>query len=161
MEFIDTNGNKVQFSYESDYFVEKAEHVLVICKFENRWLLTNHKIRGWEFPGGKVEKGESLEEAAYREVWEETGASLKNLIVIGSYKVTDHQGFFIKKVYFGVVEKLVGKGGYYETSGPVLVENELLLKNRYNSPYSFIMQDPIIEMCFSKIEKIIEGAIQK
>ncbi len=52
---------------------------MVICQYEKGWLLTNHKTRGFEFPGGKVEQGESLEEAARREVYEETGAILGEL----------------------------------------------------------------------------------
>jgi 8-oxo-dGTP pyrophosphatase MutT (NUDIX family) len=39
----------------------------------------------WEFPAGKVEKKENLEDAARREVLEETGLTLKNLFYVGKF----------------------------------------------------------------------------
>ncbi len=37
------------------------------------WLMVRHKDRGWELPGGWVEKDEDEQMAALREVFEETG----------------------------------------------------------------------------------------
>jgi 8-oxo-dGTP diphosphatase len=152
-EFSDVNGQKVQLIFEPYSFSEKVEHVLVICKYENHWLLTNHKTRGFEFPGGKVEYGESLEEAAIREVWEETGASIQELTPIGSYKVTETQGFFVKKVFLAVIKGLEKKENYLETNGPLLIGEEQLLKERFGCQYSFIMQDHLIELCLDKIHE--------
>jgi 8-oxo-dGTP diphosphatase len=158
IEFRDANGHKVEFLEEPNSFSEKVDHVLVICKYKNQWLLTNHKKRGWEFPGGKIETGESIEEAAIREVWEETGASLQKLIAIGSYKVTDSSGYFVKKVFLGPIESVYNKEHYLETNGPLLVEEEILLKERFQPHYSFIMQDLLIDLCIERIKKI-ESAI--
>jgi mutator protein MutT len=41
----------------------------------------------WEFPGGKVEQGESPQEAACRECLEETGVAVR---VVGEYLIVDH-----------------------------------------------------------------------
>ena len=49
-------------------------------------LVRNRKETKWFFPKGHVEHGESLEEAARREIQEETGlASLEYLDSLGSY----------------------------------------------------------------------------
>jgi len=37
----------------------------------------------WKLPGGLVETGESIQEAAIREVWEETGIKTKFVSILG------------------------------------------------------------------------------
>ena len=37
------------------------------------WLMVRHVERGWELPGGAIRKGEAVDEAALRELFEETG----------------------------------------------------------------------------------------
>lgn len=55
----------------------------ILVKHENKFLLVREKIEGekekWLFPGGKVEFGESLEDAAKRELEEETGIKVSEM----------------------------------------------------------------------------------
>ncbi|WP_052352879.1 RNA deprotection pyrophosphohydrolase [Neobacillus dielmonensis] len=153
MKFFDYYGHPVELLFESSVFKEKVNHVLVICQYDENWLLTNHKIRGLEFPGGKREEGETLEEAAKREAYEETGAIFDQLIFLAEYKVTDDHGSFVKAVYWGKVKRTEKTPSYFETNGPVLVKGDLL-KLRFGDEYSFIMKDSVIEACLKKIDEL-------
>lgn len=150
---MDTIGQSVSFSFEKDSFPTHANHVLVVCRFYEQWLLTKHKTRGWEFPGGKKEEGETLEEAAIREVEEETGASLKFLHFIGEYEVTNAKETFVKRVYYADVESLEEKSQFFETDGPVLIGGDLL-SLRTQDQYSFIMKDSVME-------KVLENVVSR
>lgn len=152
-EFLDIHGNRVELSFLQCYFQEEAKHVFILCQFEEAWVLTNHKVRGLEFPGGKMEAGETLEESAHREVYEETGAILENLQKIGEYRVTDHNGSFVKAIFWGKIKKLEDKETYYETNGPILVKGDIL-QQRFGDEYSFIMKDQVVEECIKYIYEL-------
>src|SRR5690625_571860 len=85
--FRDYYNNEVKLSFDNHHFSQHPNDDWVICKHKSKWLLTKHKERGLEFPGGKVEAGETAEQAAIREVNEETGARIKNIYYIGQYFV--------------------------------------------------------------------------
>jgi 8-oxo-dGTP diphosphatase len=150
IKFMDISGNDVLLSFSANSFEEKATHVLVICQSKNGWFLTKHKKRGLEFPGGKVEFGESLEDAARREVYEETGGIVADLVKIGEYRVKDPNGPFVKTVFWSEIEWIDEKNDYLETNGPVTVAGDIL-QLRFGDEYSFIMKDRVIEECIKQI----------
>lgn len=56
---------------------------------DGRWVFCRHRERDtWECPGGHIEPGESAEDAARRELWEETGAVSYRLTTVGIYGVS-------------------------------------------------------------------------
>lgn len=63
--------------------------VAAVIERGDRRLLIGQRRRGdtsalkWEFPGGKVERGETPEAALARELKEELGASLSKCVLIG------------------------------------------------------------------------------
>jgi 8-oxo-dGTP diphosphatase len=141
-KFLDYNGYEVELSLGAADFPFIPKHVLVIASHRGEWLLTRHKIRGLEFPGGKVEEGETLEEAAKRELHEETGGKASQLIRIGTYKV-NQQKPFAKAIFFAEVDFLQDKGDYLETDGPQIWSGDLK-SVKEDDRFSFVMKDDVI-----------------
>lgn len=150
-QFLDRYGNTVELSFLQNVFEEKAKHVFVICQYQDAWLLTKHKIRGLEFPGGKTEEGETLEDAARREVFEETGATINEIKQIAQYRVHGENGSFVKAVFWGKIKNINDTNNYYETEGPVMIQDDLL-QVRFGKEYSFIMKDQVVEECIKYIK---------
>jgi 8-oxo-dGTP diphosphatase len=142
-EFNDMYNNKVLLTFDDQPYSKSPKHVWVICRYENKWLLTKHKNRGLEFPGGKVENGETASDAAIREVMEETGGVISQLTFIGQYKVQGKGRTTIKNIYFARIKELIEQPTYYETDGPILLTS---LPNGIcnESAYSFIMKDGVL-----------------
>lgn len=151
--FRDYYNNEVKLTFEDHYFSKEPKHVWVICHYQQKWLLTNHKDRGMEFPGGKVEEGETAEQAAVREVKEETGGVVEQLSYVGQYYVTGKGGNVIKNVYYATIHELVDQPTYFETHGPVLLK-KVPDNVRSNPQFSFIMKDDVLPMCMKKINKL-------
>lgn len=156
--FKDFTGSTVRLTFERGQFKKEPRHVLVLCKYNDQWLLTKHRLRGLEFPGGKVEAGETLEEAARREVYEETGAKVESLDFIGEYEVEGAQNSFVKAIFFGVVKEVESKADYLETDGPVLLDKEQM-DDRFSEEFSFIMKDEVIGKSIKYIEKHRSGML--
>ncbi|MFC4411611.1 NUDIX hydrolase [Chungangia koreensis] len=58
----------------------------IVLNEENELLLIKGPWRGWEMPGGQVEEGESLKDAAIRETKEETGIDVEILKFCGIFQ---------------------------------------------------------------------------
>ncbi|MFD1851182.1 RNA deprotection pyrophosphohydrolase [Oceanobacillus bengalensis] len=151
--FRDYYNNEVKLSFDDHPFSDRPKHVLVICRHQDKWLLTKHKERGLEFPGGKVEIGETAEQAAIREVDEETGGVIKDIHYIGQYYVEGKSDYVIKNVYYARIGKLESKDTYFETYGPVLLR-EIPENVKYNNRFSFIMKDGVLEYCMGRISNV-------
>lgn len=64
--------------------------VRIIMRRGDEVLLVKHTYQNyWFFPGGLVERGETLDEAARREAREEVGAALGPLTLVGIYSNFD------------------------------------------------------------------------
>ncbi len=69
---------------------EQPSFVRIIVKDKDRYLALSEERDGnlWNFPGGKVEQDESFEEAAKRELMEETDLRLEKCIFLFEKKIS-------------------------------------------------------------------------
>lgn len=99
---------------EGDYIaLEAPDCVVIVPEHEGRFTL----VRQWrhgaervttEFPGGVIDRGEAPEEAAARELYEETGFKAGKLTPIGV--CSPNPALFTSRFYVYLAEELVQTG---------------------------------------------------
>ena len=87
-------------------FKPKTTGVKVFIKYKDQvfFIQNSYGQRYWTLPGGGVKKGESLEDAAKREVKEEVGIVLNQVISKGSFLYEEEGKKDMIHVFFAEVE---------------------------------------------------------
>lgn len=87
---------------------EKLAFAVICARYKGQWLFVRHKERAtWEVPGGHRERGETVEVAAGRELFEETGAKSFSLGAVCDYSVrADGQPATFGRLFVARVERL-------------------------------------------------------
>ena len=81
----------IQVVFNSVQVVGDFDAVVVVLFSSEGLVLVRNKERAWEFPGGHREGDESYQETAVREVYEETGARISDIVYLGYYTTSqDH-----------------------------------------------------------------------
>ena len=81
---------------------------VVVCSFyRGQFLLSYHSSHhAWETQGGHIEEGESPDEAARRELYEESGVQDCEILPVCDYHAFDSKGSASGRVYAAVVHSL-------------------------------------------------------
>ena len=153
--FQDMYQNEVHLSFSKTPFSNDPLEITAVTSRPRSAASTDHRERGIEFPGGKVEEGETPESAAVREVMEETGGEVDELLYLGQYKVIGKGKTIIKNIYFATINKLIKQDTYFETNGPKLL-TEIPANIPQNRKFSFIMKDGVLTYSLKEVEQYIK-----
>lgn len=148
--FYDLNNNKVELSFEGPPFPLEPKHVLVLVQKDGKWLCTINQKRGVEFPGGKVELGETIEQATKREVYEETLVHITDLKLFAHYTVYEKIPF-CKAVFVAKVARIEPFVQQYETVGRLFLTTEEVLQHPYAS---FYMKDEGMKKILQEVKQL-------
>lgn len=81
--------------------------VVISARYKNKWIFVRHKEREtWEMPGGHIEPGESILEAAKRELFEESGAEEFDIEDVCDYSVTNEDITTYGRLFISDIVKL-------------------------------------------------------
>ncbi|TMV51471.1 NUDIX domain-containing protein [Paenibacillus mesophilus] len=86
----------------------ELEYVSIFPRKDGKWLVSRHAERDtWEFAGGRIESGETPEEAAHRELFEETGTLRCKLTPLSVYSVIhDDRPESFGMLYYAEIEEI-------------------------------------------------------
>ena len=106
-EQLNIHMTEVKF-YDPSFRPEtKPTYSVIAAKLDNNWLFVRHQKRDtWEIPGGHIEEDETPEEAAGRELREETGALDFKLVCVATYAVIKNGATGYGRLYLAELFKL-------------------------------------------------------
>lgn len=80
---------------------------VIAAKYGDSWIFVRHQKREtWEIPGGHIEKNETPDQAANRELIEETGAVDFNIECVATYSVQKDGKKGYGRLYIADISKL-------------------------------------------------------
>ncbi len=125
---------------------------VVAAQFKGKWIFVRHHNRvTWEMPGGHIEKNETPDEAAARELKEETGATGFRIECVSTYSVTINGETGYGRLYYAEV---YGLGPVPDTSEIKEIKIGCFKSEENTYP---LIQSVLFEKILNHINKDQEG----
>ncbi len=114
---------RVKF-YDSSYYPgQRLIYSVIAARFKGRWIFVRHHERStWEIAGGHIEKRETPDDAARRELTEETGAILFDLFCVATYSVEMDGKIRFGRLYFAEVQEIIQVPDASEIAETIMAE---------------------------------------
>ena len=100
------NDLKISYSRPGSIALPDLTYVIIGARENGKWIFVRHKERdSWELPAGHIEKNESAEAAAKRELYEETGTTESSLKVLYDYSVRSNGNTLHGRIFFAEIKR--------------------------------------------------------
>ncbi len=98
--------NYIKFHDPSRVDESLYKYAITVSRYGDKWVLCRHRQRAaWEFSGGHREAGESIQEAARRELFEETGAVDFKISEVTAFSAPDGDEISYGMLFYAEIEK--------------------------------------------------------
>jgi len=85
----------------------RLTYAVIAAKYGDKWIyVRHHKRNTWEIPGGHIEENENSDDAAKRELTEETGAVDFKIECVATYSVVKNGKTGFGRLYLADIFKL-------------------------------------------------------
>ena len=99
-----TKNTTIEFFPPETLALSDLTYVIIGARENNKWIFVRHEDRDtWELPAGHIEEGESANNAAIRELNEETGTTEGKVRAIHDYSVTIDGKILYGRIFFAQV----------------------------------------------------------
>jgi 8-oxo-dGTP diphosphatase len=98
---------KIEFYNLGTVNDKELKFAVISAIYQGKWLYVKHKDRdSWEIPGGHREPGETIDETAKRELFEETGSKELDLVSICDYSMEDCVNKIFGRLFFARIKEI-------------------------------------------------------